>query len=173
MELIKIVDDNGNFTGTIMDKEKAHDLNLLHWEVGMFIINNKKQILLQKRSANKRFNPNKWALCAGHVDADEELEIAAIREIEEEIGIKISIEELHLLEKMEIKKRDNNSHITRYYYVMCNEDESEFRIQEDELSEVKWFDIDDIIDMIRRKADMIVFRDNSIYLFEKLKEIYR
>ena len=67
MELIKIVDKFGNFTGKIIDKEEAHDKNLLHNEVGIFIINNNKQVLLQKRSATKRFSPNKWGLCAGHV----------------------------------------------------------------------------------------------------------
>lgn len=60
MELIDIVDENGNFTGQVMDKEEAHDKNLLHNEVAVFIINDNKQVLLQKRSANKRFNPNKW-----------------------------------------------------------------------------------------------------------------
>lgn len=31
MELIKIVDENGHFTGQIMDKEEDHDKNLLHY----------------------------------------------------------------------------------------------------------------------------------------------
>lgn len=59
MELIEIVDRNGNFTGQIIDKEEAHDKNLLHNEIAVFIINDKNQVLLQKRSANKRFDPNK------------------------------------------------------------------------------------------------------------------
>ena len=67
MELIKIVDENGCFTGTIMDKEKAHNLNLFYWAVGIFIVNNKKQVLLQKRSATKKIKPNMWAMCSGHV----------------------------------------------------------------------------------------------------------
>lgn len=46
MELIEIVDKDGNFTGQIMDKEEAHDKNLLHNEVAVFIINDKKQVLL-------------------------------------------------------------------------------------------------------------------------------
>lgn len=95
MELIQIVDENGNFTGQIIDKEEAHDKNLLHNEVAAFIINDKKQVLFQKRSANKRFNPNKWALCAGHVDAHESLENAILREIKEEVGLDISIDDLH------------------------------------------------------------------------------
>lgn len=48
MELIEIVDKNGNFTGQVMDKEEAHDKNLLHNEVGVFIINDDSKILLEK-----------------------------------------------------------------------------------------------------------------------------
>ncbi len=117
MELIKIVDEQGNYTGTIMDKEKAHNLNLFYWAVGIFIVNNKKQVLLQKRSANKKIKPNMWAMCAGHVRV-----------------------------------------------------EDEFIIQEEELSEVKWFNIDDVIDMIKCKDESIVFKQNRIHLFEKIKE---
>ena len=56
MELLDIVDEQGNYTGETMEREKVHDLNLLHWEIGVFIINNNKEVLLQKRSPNKRFN---------------------------------------------------------------------------------------------------------------------
>ena len=171
MEQIKIVDENGNFTGTIMDKEKAHNLNLFYWSVGIFVINSKKQVLLEKRGPNKRIKPNKWAMCAGHVKADEEMKSAAVRELQEEIGLKISIDELNLLEKMEVQKGEFNSHLTRFYYVICNKNEDEFKIQEEELSEVKWFNIDDVINMIKLKDDSIVFKENRIHLFEKLKSI--
>ena len=170
MELIKIVDEQGNFTGTIMDKEKAHNLNLFYWAVGIFVINNKKQVLLQKRGANKKIKPNMWAMCAGHVKVDEQFEIAAVRELNEEIGLKVSQNDLHLLESMEIQKTDKNSHLTRFYYVISNKDEDEFTIQEEELSEVKWFNIDDVIEMIKCKDESIVFKENRIHLFEKIKE---
>ena len=49
MELIEIVDENGNFTGEVVDKEYAHDHNLLHNEVAIFIINSKGETLLQKK----------------------------------------------------------------------------------------------------------------------------
>ena len=171
MELIKIVDEYGNDTGIIMSRVKAHDLNLLHWEVAIFVINDKKQVLLQKRSANKRFNPNKWAICAGHVTADEELETAAVREVNEEIGLSIVVEDLHLLEKYKLKQRQSNSHITRYYYVTCNNDINEFKIQKEELSEVKWLDIDEVINMIQTNGDSTSLKEDLIYLLEKLKRI--
>ena len=169
MELIEIVDENGNYTGQVMDKEEAHDKNLLHNEVGIFIINDKKEILLQKRSANKRFNPNKWGLCAGHVDAYETLEEAALREIKEEVGLDVSIEELIPYGEKEVTIKDSNSHITYFYYVKCNKKEDEFIIQEEELSKVKWFNIDEIIMMIKERKTS--FKENKIKSFESLRNL--
>lgn len=171
MELIDIVDENGNFTGQVMDKEEAHDKNLLHNEVAVFIINDNKQVLLQKRNTNKRFNPNKWALCAGHVDAGESLESAALRELNEEVGISISINDLKPFAEREFTIRDSNSHITYFYYVKSNLNEKDFVIQKEELSEVKWFDLDKVIDMIKSKDETIVFKEERIHLFEQLKNL--
>ena len=169
MELIEIVDENGNYTGQVMDKEEAHDKNLLHNEVGIFIINDKKEILLEKRSANKRFNTNKWGLCAGHVDAYETLEEAALREIKEEVGLDVSIEELIPYGEKEVTIKDSNSHITYFYYVKCNKKEDEFIIQEEELSKVKWFNIDEIIMMIKERKTS--FKENKIKSFESLRNL--
>lgn len=169
MELIKIVDENGHFTGQIMDKEEARDKNLLHNEVAIFIINDKKQVLLQKRSANKRFKPNMWGLCAGHVNAYETLEEAALREAEEELGIKFSTKELQAFSERKINLKATNSHITYFYYIKCNKHEEEFKIQEEELSEVKWFFIDDVIKLIDVNDTSIVFGQNMKDRFIKLK----
>ncbi len=171
MELIQIVDENGNFTGEVLDKDIAHDKNLLHNEVAVFIINDNNQVLLQKRSANKRFNPNKWGLCAGHVDAHESLEDAAIREAKEEIGIDIAKEDLHRFGDKELSIKDTNSHITYFYYFKTNKKEDEFTIQTEELSEVKWFDIDEVINMINNGDDSTVFDKSRLHFFEGLKEL--
>ena len=169
MELLDIADEYGNLTGEVMDREKVHDLNLLHWEVAVFIINDKKQVLLQKRAATKRFNLNKWGLCAGHVDSGENIDDTALREVEEEIGLKLSLNDLHILEKMEVKKRESNSHLTRIYYVVCKKEN--FKVQTEELSEVKWFNIDDVIDMIKNNDDTLTLKSDRLYLLEKLKNI--
>lgn len=171
MELIEIVDENGNFTGEVMDKDEAHDKNLLHNEIAVFIINDRKQTLLQKRSASKRFDPNKWALCAGHVDAYESLEDAAIREIKEEIGLIVSKDELNSFGERKISIKKENSQVNYYYYIKCNLNEEDFIIQKEELSEVKWFDIDEVINMIISHDTSIVFSENKLKLFEKLKEL--
>ena len=171
MELLDIVDEQGNFTGQVMEREKAHDLNLLHWEIAVFLVNDNKELLLQKRSPNKRFSPNKWGLCAGHVDSGETPEKTALREIKEELGIKLSPGDLRILEERDVLKLESNSRLTRMYYVIYNK--NDFTIQTEELSEVKWFNIDDVIDRIKNNDESITLKSNRLYLLERLKTILK
>ena len=171
MELLDIVDEQGNFTGQVMEREKAHDLNLLHWEIAVFFVNDNKELLLQKRSPNKRFSPNKWAPCAGHVISGETQDSTAIREVEEELGIKLSPGDLRILEEREVLKLESNSRLTRMYYVIYNK--KDFTNQTEELSEVKWFNIDDVIDRIKNNDESITLKSNRLYLLERLKTILK
>ena len=171
MELLDIVDEQGNFTGQVMEREKAHDLNLLHWEIAVFFVNDNKELLLQKRSPNKRFSPNKWGLCAGHVDSGETPDSTALREIKEELGIKLSPGDLRILEERDVLKLKSNSRLTRMYYVIYNK--NDFTIQTEELSEVKWFNIDEVIDRIKNNDESITLKSNRLYLLERLKTILK
>ena len=163
MELLDVVDKNGNYTGEIVERKKAQELGLLHWEVIIIVVNEKKQILLQKRSANKKFFPNKWALCSGLVISGESCEDAAVRELKEELGVDFQISDLHLLEE--------NLNLTRFYYVITNYDESQFTIKEDELSSVRWFDLDEILEKVSSGDDSIIIRKDRFYLLEKIRKL--
>ena len=56
---------------------------------GLFLFNSKGNIILQKVALTKRADPGKWSYsAAGHVDAGETYEQAALRELSEEMGIK-------------------------------------------------------------------------------------
>ena len=163
MELLDIVDKNGAFTGEIVERKKAQELGLLHWEVIIVVINEKKQILFQKRSANKKHFPNKWALCSGLVISGESCDEAAVRELKEELGVEFKISDLHLLE--------GNLNLTRFYYVITNYDESQFVIQKEELSSVKWFDLDEILEKVNSGDDSIIIRKDRLYLLEKIRKL--
>ena len=163
MELLDIVDKNGAFTGEIVERKKAQELGLLHWEVIIVVINEKKQILFQKRSANKKHFPNKWALCSGLVISGESCDEAAVRELKEELGVEFQISDLHLLEE--------NLNLTRFYYVITNYDESQFVIQKEELSSVKWFDLDEILEKVNSGDDSIIIRKDRLYLLEKIRKL--
>ena len=173
MEYIEVVDENGDFIGKVEEREKVHDWNLLHWEVAVMIVNHKGQTLLQKRSSHKRNNPNKWGVCAGHVDVGEPLEHAALREMQEEVGLQYGKDDLKVLAEKELRLGNNNSHFTRYYYVYCEKPETEFIIQKEELSEVKWVDIDELIEMVKSKREDLTIKEDRMHLLEKLKEVVK
>ncbi len=169
MEFLDVLDKEGNYTGQIEERGKIHKLNIPHWEVVILLVNNKGQTLLQKRSKDKVFYPNYWGVCSGHVDAGEELIHAALRELEEELGIKCNPEDLHILEEKELNIIDINSNVRRFYYTYCDKKEDEFIIQESELTEVKWYDIDELINIIKNHESGYTMNDNTIYLLERLK----
>lgn len=142
----------------------------MHREVVIFILNSKKQILLQKRSATKKSHPNKWALCSGHVeDFDSSFEVAAIRELKEELGFAALEEDLHLQGEKQVTMEDGSVHITKYYYLITDQEENTFVLQEEELSEIKWYDIDVVIEMMERQDDNIVFSDRMLEILKELR----
>ncbi len=53
MELLDIVDENNNLTGEFVDREIVHSEGLLHREVGVIVLNESNEILLEKRASTK------------------------------------------------------------------------------------------------------------------------
>ncbi len=91
LELLRVVDNNGNDTNEILEREELHNRGKLHNEVTIYIINNKKkEVLLQRRSKNRRFCPNMLGVIAGHVSYNETPLVCAGREIIEEVGVRIN-----------------------------------------------------------------------------------
>ena len=87
-EYFDVLNEYGEFTNKVATREECHEKGLWHRAVYGFIFNKKGDVLLQKRSANKKLWPNLWDITAGgHVLAGEFGETALIREIKEELGI--------------------------------------------------------------------------------------
>jgi 16S rRNA (adenine1518-N6/adenine1519-N6)-dimethyltransferase len=68
---------------------------LRHRAVHIFIFNDRGDVFLQKRSRWKDRHPLLWdSSAAGHVDAGEEYDMAAIRELQEELGISAELKRI-------------------------------------------------------------------------------
>ncbi|WP_040253957.1 NUDIX hydrolase [Psychroserpens mesophilus] len=90
-EYIDIVDINGKPTGVSVPKSEIHAKGHLHNTAHLWCFNSKGEILLQQRAASKVICPLLWDVSvAGHIDAGETPEQAALREAKEEIGINLS-----------------------------------------------------------------------------------
>lgn len=60
-----------------------------HFIVGILLLS-KDGVVLLKRADNVRFEPGKWSSPGGHIENGESAEDAAIRELQEETGIRAS-----------------------------------------------------------------------------------
>lgn len=160
MELLEVLNANGEPTGEILDKNIIHKEGKYHKEVALILLNNKGEILLQKRASIKEIEPNKWAWHGGHVIAGESNIEAIIRETKEELGITLSKSEIKLLVELKRDKMPNRQ-FTKAYYSICNLNTDDFDIQKEELSEVKWFHFKDFKDMIYNNHPDMMFKNNT------------
>ena len=86
-EMFDVVNEQNEVIGQATRPE-VHAKKLLHRAVHILVFNKNRDCLLQKRSAFKDCHPGLWdSSAAGHVDAGEEPEVAALRELEEELGM--------------------------------------------------------------------------------------
>ncbi|MDH3698440.1 MAG: NUDIX domain-containing protein [Flavobacteriaceae bacterium] len=89
-EWVDILDENGNATGRTCLKSEAHAKGWFHPCVHIWFYTSNGDILVQQRGANKKTYPLLWDVSvAGHMAAGETSEEAALREVEEEIGLRI------------------------------------------------------------------------------------
>ncbi|MBU0613628.1 NUDIX domain-containing protein [Patescibacteria group bacterium] len=103
---LSIVDEGDNTIGQD-SRENIHKKGLLHREVHVWIYNKKGEILFQKRSLTKDTFPGLLdASVGGHVEIGDGYEKSAIKELEEEVGIKTSISDLLFITKTRSKSYD-------------------------------------------------------------------
>ena len=121
--------------------------NLYHLVVHVCIFNAKNQMLIQQRQSFKEGWPNMWDVTVGgSAMIGENSRQAAMREVAEEIGLKIDLE-------------DTPPVITKYFsegfddiYILEKEiDISNLILQYEEVQAVKWVSFEEILDMIRLK----------------------
>jgi mutator protein MutT len=164
MEYLDIVDENNNLTGRKEERSKVHSEGLWHREVAVWIINENGDVLLQKRALTKKQAANKWSICAGHIDAGETVESSILRELEEELGVKVTIDELEFLflEKKKIDFGDSKNNNFQYIYFMkTNMKLNEYKIQVEELSEIKYVTFNEFKQIIINKDPDVTFSTRS------------
>ena len=94
-EMIDVLDENGTKTGEVLSRKEVHKQGLWHKIIAIAIIDENNRILMQQRSFTKDTNPGQWDIsAAGHVSAGQTPLEAAVREINEEVGIEIEEKDL-------------------------------------------------------------------------------
>ena len=154
-EFFDIVDENGQPTGAVISRDEAHRDGILHRTSHVWVIRKTDRgydILLQKRSEEKDSFPGMFdTSSAGHIPAGDEPLDSALRELEEELGIKAKPEQLHYAgsfrsryEKEFHGKIFRDNEVTSVYVYDDPIDINTLTLQEAEVSEVRWFDMDEV-----------------------------
>lgn len=161
MEYLDIVDVNNNLTGKSAERRHIHEKGIWHREVAIWIMNEHGDILLQKRAATKINKPNKWATCAGHIETGESVEHAMLRELEEELNFITIIDKLEL---MWIQKREDmplNRFFQYMYFIKTNWKIEDYKIQLEELSELKYVSFEEFERIIDLQDSEVTFSKQS------------
>lgn len=175
-EKFDVLNELGEFTGEIATREECHKKGLWHRAVYGFIIDENQNILLQKRSSNKKLWPNMWDVTVGgHVESGEFGRQALIREAQEELGIEINDNDIkYLVGSTSINEQGNiiNKHYNECYLITKNINISDIKIQEDEVTEVKYFSKDEISKKISNNYEGLTEKTGAWNFLQKILEIY-
>lgn len=173
MELLNYYDENNeNKLGTL-EREKIHKNNLWHREITVWILNEKNQVLLQRRSPLKKNGANKFSLLAGHIGTEEKEIDAALRETKEEIGLEIKENDLILLDIY--RNEQNNNNCFSYTYLLKTTAKIEDMVmQEEEVSELKFISIEELEERLDKMDKEINFIGKPIirYAIDEIKNNY-
>ena len=154
MEKWDVYDGQGILTGKIKNENDAFLDNEYHLGASLWIINKNRNLLIQKRAQTKRTNPGKWSITGGAAKAGENSENACVREVYEEIGLKLKPEDIKLLYRSFGKKIIFDDYVIIYDLSLAD-----LVLQAEEVTEVKWAGIDEIKDLFSK--GMFMFDDIS------------
>jgi isopentenyl-diphosphate delta-isomerase len=92
-----VVNERDEWLG-VMEKMAAHREGVLHRAVSVFILNNKNELLLQQRAAEKYHSGGLWTnTCCSHPLPGESTLAAAHRRLKQEMGFDTNLEPIFTL----------------------------------------------------------------------------
>lgn len=158
-ELVEVLTEDGKSAGEKIGKITAHKQGICHGISAVALITINGRLLIQKRAVTKKDEPNKWDLSgAGHIDADETSEEAAVREIYEELGIKVEENELKLIDtylnKVKLNEEIYINHFTYLFLVQKDISVDDIVMQKSEVSAIMFVNKKQYINLLNN-GDMV------------------
>lgn len=156
MELLDVLNTDGTKSGLVRERGVVHREGSLHGTVHIWIVRENRsggrsggyEVLLQKRSMRKDSNPGCYDISsAGHIEAGGEPLSAALRELEEELGIRAEAEDLEYVgmhrrsyEAAFYGKVFRDNELSTVYLYKRPIDTDGLTLQESEVESVMWID---------------------------------
>lgn len=144
MELIDLYDRQKRNTHKTFERWSGEpEKGKYKQSVHIWVMNHKGELLIQKRSENRRRNPGKWGFTGGMVDKGETSLVGAVRELKEELGIEVTEDKMDFI--ISFKREHVFVDVWLLEYDVAIE---KLNLQEEEVSEAKWVTVDELKNMI-------------------------
>ncbi len=126
------------------------------------LLEKEDKILLMKRK-NTGYEDGKYSLPGGHVESNEEIRKALIREAKEEIGVKIDLQDIELYKVLNRKVSKEQEYID-FIFKANHWTGSITNEEKEKCEEIKWVDINKIPENTLNFIPKMLKEKDSIYL---------
>lgn len=150
-EQVVLISENDEVLG-LMEKMQAHENGILHRAFSVFLFNDKGEMLLQKRAADKYHSPNQWTnACCSHPRSGETYLEAANRRLKEELGIETELTpKFHFIYKADV---GGNLWEHELDHVFIGNYQEDFDLNKDEVAEIRYISMEDLDREIRENPE--------------------
>lgn len=163
MEILDIVDENGEPTGKTVKRRVAHEKGIRHRTAHVWLLRRRPegvQVLLQKRSAGKDSHPGCYDISsAGHIPAGVDYVTSALRELKEELGITLKPSMLHRCGQRRINYTSEfygrpfiDCQVSNVYYAWLDMEPEQMTLQTEEVEAVMWMDLAQCKEAVRENS---------------------
>ena len=148
VEYFRLINDLGEYTGAVRPRDLSHVDGSLHRGVAVILFDQKGQILVQVRSAKKKFFPGMRDVSAsGHLGLEKEYINAAIQETQEEVfDNKVQLDRQRLIFVTKFASHhvlanaglNDNEIDALFMYFVTEAEKSSINLQVSEVESVEW-----------------------------------
>ncbi len=166
-EIYDIVNEHDAVIGQATRAE-VHAKHLWHRAVHVLVFRGDGKVFLQKRSRWKDCAPRCWdSSSSGHVDAGEDYLVAAVRELGEELGLKVSGSEA-LVPLLKLGACIETG--CEFVWIYRTQSEGPFELNPAEIESGDWFSPDEVSRLMRERPRD--FATAFYYLWPQVLEIF-
>ncbi len=146
-EIICLIDKKNNLIGSVERSKMRFGVDY-HRATYIFIFNTENELIIQKRTLNKHFCPGYYGIATGGVVAHgESYQVSAQRELKEELGLELTLENHGLFYTEGESYRIWGKVFTCHYNPKLD---GEIKMQADEVAAIDHLSIDDILSNKKR-----------------------
>jgi isopentenyldiphosphate isomerase len=159
-EMIDIVDENDKVVD-IKPKSEVREKVLTHRGVDILLLNSRNEIFVHQRALTKMTYPGYWSLFAGgFVSHGEDYEQAALRELEEETGIKT--DKLELIGNFRYKV-ENDDWFGKLFRITSDQ---KLKLQQEEIEKGMFIPIEQLGEFVRKNK----IKPSNLFIYNRFKD---